>query len=59
VSNAADFRRSHRTGRLQVVAFPIHQGRTQQLWRVEIRRPEDPELVAHGQVRLQNIDPEG
>jgi len=37
------------------VATPIQQGRTQQLWLVEIRRPEDQKLVARGQVRLQNV----
>lgn len=58
VSNATDFLRPHRTGSLQVVAVPIQQGRTQQLWQVEIRRPEDDKLVARGQVRLQNIDAE-
>jgi 1,4-dihydroxy-2-naphthoyl-CoA hydrolase len=58
VSNATDFLRPHRTGRLEVVAVPIQQGRTQQLWQVEIRRPEDKKLVARGQVRLQNIDAE-
>ena|SRR5215210_4598883 len=56
VSNATDFLRPHRSGRLGVVAVPIQQGRTQQLWQVEIRRPEDDKLVARGQVRLQNID---
>ena len=56
VSNATDFLRPHRTGRLHVVAVPIQQGRTQQLWQVEIRRPEDEKLIARGQVRLQNID---
>ena len=55
VSNATDFLRPHRSGRLQVVADAIHQGRTQQLWLVEIRRPEDQKLVARGQVRLQNV----
>src|SRR5579884_403048 len=55
VSNHTDFVRPHRSGRLQVVATPIHQGRTQQLWQVEIRRPEDHKLVARGQVRLQNV----
>jgi 1,4-dihydroxy-2-naphthoyl-CoA hydrolase len=58
VSNATDFLRPHRTGRLEVVAVAIQQGRTQQLWQVEIRRPEDEKLVARGQVRLQNIDAE-
>ena len=58
VSNATDFLRPHRAGRLHVLAGPIHQGRTQQLWEVEIRRPEDDKLVARGQVRLQNIEVE-
>src|SRR2546423_450868 len=56
VSNATDFLRPHRSGRLDVLAAPIQQGRTQQLWQVEIRRPDDGKLVARGQVRLQNID---
>jgi len=59
VSNATDFLRPHRSGRLEVVAVPIQQGRTQQLWQVEIRRPQDDKLVARGQVRLQNIDAGG
>ena len=59
VSNTTDFLRPHRTGRLNVVAVPVQQGRTQQLWRVEIRRPDDDKLVAHGQVRLQNIPAAG
>jgi 1,4-dihydroxy-2-naphthoyl-CoA hydrolase len=56
VSNQTDFLRPHRTGRLTVVATPIQQGRSQQLWQVEIRRPEDDKLVARGQVRLQNVE---
>ena len=56
ISNATDFLRPHVRGRLEVIATAIHQGRTQQLWQVEIRRPEDDKLVARGQVRLQNID---
>jgi uncharacterized protein (TIGR00369 family) len=55
LSNMTDFLRPHRSGRLAVVATPIQQGRTQQLWLVEIRRPEDQKLVARGQVRLQNV----
>ena len=55
VSNITDFLRPHQSGRLAVVATPIQQGRTQQLWQVEIRRPEDQKLVARGQVRLQNV----
>ena len=56
VSNFTDFVRPHQGGRLQVEAHAVHQGRTQQLWQVEIRRPEDDKLVARGQVRLQNVD---
>jgi 1,4-dihydroxy-2-naphthoyl-CoA hydrolase len=56
VSNTTDFLRPHRSGRLDAVATPIQQGRTQQLWLVELRRPDDGKLVARGQVRLQNID---
>ena len=56
VANVTDFVRPHQSGRLNVVASAIHQGRTQQLWQVEIRRPEDDKLIARGQVRLQNIN---
>jgi len=59
VSNVTDFLRPHRDGRLSVLATPLQQGRTQQLWQVEIRRPEDDELVARGQVRLQNVETSG
>jgi 1,4-dihydroxy-2-naphthoyl-CoA hydrolase len=57
VSNITDFLRPHRTGRLDVLAVPVQQGRTQQLWQVEIRRPDDGKLIARGQVRLQNVEP--
>jgi uncharacterized protein (TIGR00369 family) len=57
VTNVTDFLRPHRSGRLDVLAMPIHQGRTQQLWQVEISRPEDGKLVARGQVRLANVEP--
>ncbi len=56
VSNTTNFLRPHRNGRLQVLATAIQQGRTQQLWQVEVRRPEDDKLVARGEVRLQNIE---
>ena len=55
VNNTTDFLRPHQSGRLAVEATAIQQGRTQQLWQVEIRRPEDQKLVARGQVRLQNV----
>jgi uncharacterized protein (TIGR00369 family) len=57
VANATDFLRPHRSGRLRVVGQPVHHGRTFQLWRVEIRTEDEGKLVAHGQVRLQNLDP--
>ena len=41
LSNATDFLRSHREGRLEARATPIHQGRSQQLWLVEITRAAD------------------
>jgi uncharacterized protein (TIGR00369 family) len=56
VTNITDFVRPHESGRLSVVANAVHQGRSQQLWQVEIRRPGDDKLIARGQVRLQNID---
>jgi len=54
VSNSTDFLRAVRTGRLSVLGTPVHRGRMQQLWLVEIR-DADQRLVARGQVRLQNI----
>lgn len=55
--NATDFLRPHREGRVLGVATPIHVGRTQQLWLVELRRESDGKALARGQVRLANIDP--
>jgi 1,4-dihydroxy-2-naphthoyl-CoA hydrolase len=56
VTNVTDFLRPQRAGRLNVVAEPVQQGRTQQLWQVVITRAEDGKAVARGQVRLQNVD---
>jgi 1,4-dihydroxy-2-naphthoyl-CoA hydrolase len=55
VTNITDFLRPHRDGRLRVVATAIHQGRSQQLWQVELTRRDDGKLIARGQVRLQNV----
>lgn len=55
VSNSTDFYRSHRDGPITADATPIHRGRTQQVWQVEITRVEDGKLLARGQVRLQNL----
>ncbi len=54
VSNQTDFLRAVRDGRLVATGLPIHRGRLQQLWAVEIRDTGE-RLVARGQVRLQNI----
>jgi 1,4-dihydroxy-2-naphthoyl-CoA hydrolase len=58
VSNQTDFLRPHVEGRLDVVAEPIQQGRTLQLWAVEITRG-DGKVVARGQLRLQNVPKPG
>jgi len=55
--NATDFLRPHREGRVLGVATPVHIGRTQQLWQVELSRASDGKALARGQVRLANIDP--
>ncbi len=54
VSNTTDFLRPHTSGLLAAEATPIHRGRTQQLWQVEIANASG-KLVARGQVRLQNL----
>src|SRR5687768_16077932 len=55
VNNNTDFLRAMTEGRIDVVAEPIQQGRTQQLWQVLLTRADDGKLVARGQVRLQNV----
>jgi 1,4-dihydroxy-2-naphthoyl-CoA hydrolase len=55
VNNSTDFLRPMKEGRVDVVAEPIIQGRSQQLWQVIITRGEDGKEVARGQVRLQNV----
>ena len=54
VSNTTDFLRSVRDGRLTATATPVHRGRSQQLWQVEVTDAAT-RLVARGQVRLQNL----
>jgi 1,4-dihydroxy-2-naphthoyl-CoA hydrolase len=54
VSNHTDFYRAVTEGRLTAVATPVHRGRSQQVWRVDIT-DESERLVAQGQVRLQNL----
>jgi uncharacterized protein (TIGR00369 family) len=55
VNNSTDFLRPMTSGRLDVVAEPIQQGRTLQLWLVTLTRADDGKIVARGQVRLQNV----
>lgn len=56
LSNKTDFLRATTEGVLHGKATPIHRGRTQQLWQVDITRDSDDKLVAQGQVRLQNVN---
>ena len=54
VNNSTDFLRPMTAGRIDVVAEPIQQGRTLQLWLVTLTRT-DGKPVARGHVRLQNV----
>jgi uncharacterized protein (TIGR00369 family) len=56
LTNTTHFLRSITAGRVRVDAVPLNQGRTQQLWRVDIT-DESERLIAHGEVRLQNVAP--
>jgi 1,4-dihydroxy-2-naphthoyl-CoA hydrolase len=55
VSNNTEFLRPMKEGRVDVVAVPVMQGKSQQLWQVIIIRSEDGKEVARGQLRLQNV----
>ena len=54
LTNTTHFLRSVTQGRVNVEATALSQGRTQQLWRVDIT-DESGRLVAHGELRLQNV----
>ena len=54
LTNTTHYFRSLSAGRVVVDATALYQGRTHQLWRVDIT-DETGRLVAHGEVRLQNI----
>jgi 1,4-dihydroxy-2-naphthoyl-CoA hydrolase len=54
LTNTTNFLRPMTEGRVAVTATPIQQGRTQQLWQVEIVSTEG-KLIAVGQMRLQNV----
>ena len=55
VNNSTDFLRPVTAGRVEVLAEPVQQGRTLQLWQVTLTRADDGKIVARGQVRLQNV----
>lgn len=55
VHNSTHFMRAVSEGHVDVVATPLQQGRTQQLWEVRIT-DDQGRLVSLGQVRLQNVD---
>lgn len=54
LTNTTHFLRSVKEGTVRVEAVALSQGRTQQLWKVDIT-DEAGRLVAHGEVRLQNL----
>ena len=54
LTNTTHFLRAVTAGRVNVEATALSQGRTQQLWRVDIT-DESGRLVAHGELRLQNV----
>lgn len=58
LTNTTHFLRALSAGRVTVEAVALNQSRTHQLWRADITDPTG-RLVAHGEVRLQNIDAAG
>jgi len=54
LTNTTHFLRSLTIGRVNLEAAALSQGRTQQLWQVDIT-DESGRLIAHGEVRLQNV----
>ena len=54
VNNNTDFLRAIKAGAVTAVSTPIHRGRRQQIWLIEITDTND-KMVARGQVRLQNL----
>ena len=56
LTNTTHFLRSLTSGRVLVEGIVLHQGRSQQLWKVDVSDGAG-KLIAHGEVRLQNITP--
>jgi uncharacterized protein (TIGR00369 family) len=55
LTNTTHFLRSMQEGTVRVEATALNQGRSQQLWRVDITDDEG-RLIAHGELRLQNVE---
>ena len=54
LTNTTQFLRPLTTGRVTVTAAALNQGRTQQLWQVDIN-DQAGRLIAHGELRVQNV----
>lgn len=54
LTNTTHFLRPLTSGRVTVTAVALNQGRTQQLWQVDVK-DHSGRLVAHGELRLQNV----
>jgi uncharacterized protein (TIGR00369 family) len=57
VNNNTDFYRAISEGGFTSTAWPLHQGRSQQVWVVETVIDESGKVASRGQVRLQNLTP--
>jgi uncharacterized protein (TIGR00369 family) len=55
LTNTTHFVRPLTSGRVTVTAVALNQGRTQQLWQVDIK-DQAGRLIAHGELRLQNVE---
>jgi 1,4-dihydroxy-2-naphthoyl-CoA hydrolase len=55
LTNTTHFLRSLQSGTVRVEAVALHQGRSQQLWKADVT-DESGRLIAHGELRLQNVD---
>lgn len=54
VNNSTDFLKSVSEGTIVARSVPVHRGKRQQLWQVDMTLP-DGTLLAQGRVRLQNV----
>ncbi|MCK0440758.1 PaaI family thioesterase [Gordonia alkaliphila] len=55
VNNNTDFLRSVSSGTITVTTVPVHRGRRQQLWQIDMV-DADGRLLAQSRVRLQNVE---